>query len=238
MTHPTPMAARVSRAHTQQRGHTADLSPFDLHAARRSSVSERGSVGASRAPLMERAYLPRPAGATGGVSAGTARHATLGSALAGTMWAWAPPARVPAHHRTREQEHVSPAASPVIQSGGRHSEAEAKARTPVELSMPSALLRAMAAAAASAGRRECDVWAEAAREWLLRHSQDDDPPPPPAAAAPDPTAPRSARERCWTAIDVLLNDLRGPTRPHPAAPAAVVPASVASVARYPASPAA
>ena len=236
MTHVTPSANRFALPHEQQRGHTPDHSPAGLQPMRSAGESENGVRGGFRARLEESTRLARSAGIPGGITTGTARHPTLGSALAGPVWTWAPTARHSVRPIATELEHAS-SGSTTIQAGHGRSEANVKASSPVELPMPSALLRAMAAAASTSGRRECDVWAEAAREWLLRHSQDDDPPPPPpAVAAPDPAAPRSARQRCWTAIDVLLNDLRGPSRPHPASPAAL--ASVASVAHYPDYPAA
>jgi hypothetical protein len=78
-----------------------------------------------------------------------------------------------------------------------------------EVRMAPALLAAMTAAAAATGRHESEIWAEAAREWLARHTPDDDPPPPPGAIQRAPVV-RAARDRCWGAIDVLLGDLRHP----------------------------
>lgn len=78
-----------------------------------------------------------------------------------------------------------------------------------EVRMAPDLLHAMTAAARATGRHESEVWAEAAREWLARHTPDDDPPPPPGASAHAPIM-RATRDRCWGAIDVLLGDLRHP----------------------------
>jgi hypothetical protein len=72
------------------------------------------------------------------------------------------------------------------------------------------LLRAMARAAADDGVSEATVWAEAARLWLAAHNNDDPRPPTPGASAPRPRAPETSRERCWSAIDVVLRDLRAP----------------------------
>jgi hypothetical protein len=142
---------------------------------------------AERPPVTRRtrgAVRP-PSDGAGPARAGVAASG-LGSARASTVWAWvqpAPPAPV-------ERAPSAP---------GRTA-----------LPMPPELLRAMAAAAAAAGRSQSSVWAEAARAWLRRHTPDDDPPPPPGAAAAPPAAVRAARERTWTAIDILLNDLRYP----------------------------
>jgi hypothetical protein len=58
---------------------------------------------------------------------------------------------------------------------------------------------------------EATVWAEAARLWLAaRHPEDDPRPPTPGASAPRPRPAEVARERCWSAIDVVLRDLRAP----------------------------
>jgi hypothetical protein len=103
---------------------------------------------------------------------------------------------------------------------------EVRART--EVRMAPALLAAMSEAAATGGRSQSEVWAEAAREWLLRHRPEDDPqPPPPAASALRPAAQRAAaeRERCWAAIDILLSDLRAPQPMRPVARDGLEPAA-------------
>jgi hypothetical protein len=112
----------------------------------------------------------------------------LGSARAGASWGWAEPVAPRAHREPR------PA-----------SLAERK-----ELPMARDLLRAMALAAAEAGESEATVWAEAARMWLAARHADDPRPPTPGASAPRPRHAESARERCWSAIDVVLRDLRAP----------------------------
>lgn len=92
------------------------------------------------------------------------------------------------------------------------------ARTEVRIA-PS-ILRAMAEAATESGRGESAVWAEAARAWLAGHAG--------AAGATWTPAPAqsageamgtgaherivAARRRCWSAIDILLGDLRAPRR--------------------------
>ena len=71
------------------------------------------------------------------------------------------------------------------------------------------------------GRSEDDIWAEAAREWLLRRLRNDEPPPttPAAASLPNPRA-----SRLWSEIDVMLAELRQPryiaASPEPTMPAA------------------
>jgi hypothetical protein len=114
--------------------------------------------------------------------------AALGSARAGAAWGWAEP--------------TAPAVTEV-------RPAAAADRT--ELPMARDLLRAMALAATEAGVSEATVWAEAARLWLAaRHPEDDPRPPTPGVAAPRPRPAEAARERCWSAIDVVLRDLRAP----------------------------
>jgi hypothetical protein len=125
----------------------------------------------------------------------------LASARAGATWGWAEPAPPP---------RTEPPAATVA------------ART--ELPMARDLLRAMARAAAEAGVSEAIVWAEAARLWLATRRPEDDPrPPTPGASAPRPRPVESTRERCWSAIDVMLRDLRTPlplvARSSPARPA-------------------
>lgn len=132
-------------------------------------------------------------------------HARLGAATAAPIWGWARPSRSGA----RQVETV---AAEVTRRGAT----TAPERT--ELPMAPTLLRAMTEAARATGRSESEVWAEAAREWLRWHTHGDDPQPPePGASAPHPAAVRDERERCWQAIDVLVNDLRAPQPARPAA---------------------
>ncbi len=158
----------------------------------------------------------------------------LGSAYPGSSWAWATPA-TQGHHRqpaaVRKPLRAPPATPMVLplrslpvppaQVPGRHVQRfsaplpapralpqlpASAART--ELPMPRALLSAMSEAATVVGRSESAIWAEAAHEWLQRHRQDEDPrPPTPGARALRPSA---VRDRCWSAIDILLHDLRAP----------------------------
>lgn len=135
-----------------------------------------------------RGAATRPVAATGQGGDSAARSG-LGAARAGVTWRWASPA------------------SPVVQASGvRRAPAMAPGATPI--AVPERLLRAMRAAACASGRSESEVWAEAAREWLRQRQQDDGPLPPPAAAAL--AIPRRARS--WSAIDVVLADLRQPRR--------------------------
>lgn len=72
------------------------------------------------------------------------------------------------------------------------------------------VLRAMTTAAQHAGRSVGDVWAEAAREWLLRRSLEADY----DALLNAPSRHREAaaltgqRVRLWTSIDSYMGDLR------------------------------
>ncbi len=79
------------------------------------------------------------------------------------------------------------------------------------------LAQTIAEAAQLLGRDESVIWAEAAREWLSHHlglvaigpddAHDDPPPTAPAAAVAVMTR---RTNRCWSAIDALLADLRAP----------------------------
>lgn len=169
-----------------------------------------------------RAYAG-PAGARHAGGAESATHVepvtlrsrpAFGSAVAGPTWRWAertravstpPPTALPPRIAREAAISSHPAADTTLPAGSAGS----GARTEVRIAP--ALLRAMEIAASVRGRPMGEVWAEAAREWLLRHAEDDDPQPPsPATAAPRSLASRSTRDRCWTAIDVLLGDLRAP----------------------------
>ncbi len=76
----------------------------------------------------------------------------------------------------------------------------------------------MAEMARVMGRSEDDIWAEAAREWLMRRLRNDGPPPTTPAAAPVPCARPS---RMWNEIDEMLAELRHPRYViSPAAPVA------------------
>jgi hypothetical protein len=74
------------------------------------------------------------------------------------------------------------------------------------------ILRAMAMAANHAGRSTSEIWAEAAREWLLRKSLDADydvlahmP-----AKKRDDGALDQMRKRLWSSIDTSLEAIRAP----------------------------
>ena len=116
-------------------------------------------------------------------SSGTATPG-MSSASAGPTWRWTSATYEPA------------VAEPIVVS------------TPVEpahVRIPADLVRRMSLEARLSDRSESEVWAEAARAWLMRRDRDDDfPPTPPAAAQPCPRRERTA----WVAIDALLVDLR------------------------------
>jgi hypothetical protein len=176
--------------------------------------------------LMRRAPMSGPL-----ISASHAHlGSSLGSASAAPIWAWsgvgsaarrafAPPpsvavsAAVPATRPMPPRRDPAPAPSPASAPTPPRAD-----DAPRAVHIPGEVLRAMAATAARTGRRESELWAEAAREWLDRQANHDD--PPPAAALAPTSALRATRERCWSAIDILLSDLRAPDRaPMPAMPA-------------------
>jgi hypothetical protein len=129
---------------------------------------------------------------------------TLGTATAASRWGWASPqAEVVAPARVQDDEE--PVATALV--------------------VTRALRAEMAEMAQMMGKSEDDVWAEAAREWLLRRMRNDEPPPTTPAAAPVAN-PRT--RRMWSEIDEMLAALRNPRyvaapsfpRPEPAVPAA------------------
>ena len=123
-----------------------------------------------------------------GAPTGASRaSAGLGSAHAGSQWAWA-------------VAPVRPAARPAEPTTARAPHPGASLRAPVEL------LSQMADAASALGRSESDVWVEAAREWLRRRAIS--PVTPPAAPAQSAEPRRIAR--VWDDIDALLTELRAP----------------------------
>jgi hypothetical protein len=157
-------------------------------------------------------------------SAPTKTTASLGAATAGPLWGWSDAkASAPRWHGLRPLgtrgttalfESPRPAAiQPATQPAARHT-------APVVLRIAPVVLRAMSLAATLTGRDEREIWTEAAREWLDRHLEDDPEPPEPGATAPVRCAERATRLHTWTAIDVLLRDLRAPlpeTEDEPAA---------------------
>jgi hypothetical protein len=135
-------------------------------------------------PSGERMVSVRPLG--GATDAGG-----LGTARAGDRWRWAPV-------RVELRPRGAGAAD------GR-SEPRRIATSASAVRIPEGVLRTMREAAWSAGRTESEIWAEAAREWLMRRARDDEPQPPTPAAAALPV-PRIAH--AWHAIDALLAELR------------------------------
>jgi hypothetical protein len=144
--------------------------------------------------------------------------AGLAAATAGPLWAWA--------DGTDDEAHPTHWHGPrALSANGRAQLFEVRPptplrplapatttprRRPVVLPMAPGLLRAMSLASVRQGRAEGEIWAEAAREWLARHQGDDPEPPTPGASAPVWRAERDLRTRCWSAIDVLMGDLRAP----------------------------
>ena len=138
-------------------------------------------------------------------SGGAVAASGLGTARADERWRWAPLGT-----------------ASVARSGDVSFERSRDVRrtitSPSAVRIPEKVLSMMREAAWRAGRTESEIWAEAAREWLLRRLRDDEPQPPtPAAALP---VPRMAQ--AWRAIDTLLAELRTSTEREPsiAAPAA------------------
>jgi hypothetical protein len=127
---------------------------------------------------------------------------SLGSATADARWRWEAP----------EAGNVTP----ITVERGNSDELVA-----TRLGVARELRDEMAEMARMMGRSEDDIWAEAAREWLMRRLRNDGPPPTTPAAAPVPGARPS---RMWNEIDELLTELRHPryiTAPAtPTAPAA------------------
>jgi hypothetical protein len=73
------------------------------------------------------------------------------------------------------------------------------------------VLRAMSMAANHAGRTVSEVWAEAAREWLLRKSLDADYDVlahMPARKRPEDAQLEATRSRLWNGIDTLMVAIR------------------------------
>ncbi len=127
---------------------------------------------------------------------------SLGTATADARWRWASP----------EADNVTP----ITAERGNSDKLVA-----TRLGVTSELRAEMSEMARVMGRSEDDIWAEAAREWLMRRLRNDGPPPTTPAAAPVPGARPS---RMWNEIDELLTELRHPryiTAPAtPTAPAA------------------
>ena len=126
---------------------------------------------------------------------------SLGSATADARWRWA-----------------SPEAGRVTATTTERITADKPA---TRLGVARELRAEMAEMARVMGRSEDDIWAEAAREWLMRRLRNEGPPPTTPAAAP---VPGERPSRMWNEIDELLSELRHPryiTAPAtPTAPAA------------------
>lgn len=125
---------------------------------------------------------------------------SLGTATADARWRWASP-------------HAGAISPTSIRDDG-HAVA-------THLIVTRELRAEMAEMALAMGRSEDEIWAEAAREWLIRRMRNDEPPPTTPAAAPIPNV---RTRRLWGEIDAMLADLRRPryiaAPPEPTAPAA------------------
>ena len=140
-------------------------------------------------PSGERVVSVRPVG--GAMSAGDSARRGRATAGNGRRFGWrcAPRCAAVAAEERSEPRRIATSASAVR--------------------IPEGVLRTMRKAAWSAGRTESEIWAEAAREWLMRRARDDEPQPPTPAAAALPV-PRMAH--AWHAIDALLAELRMSSR--------------------------
>jgi hypothetical protein len=137
---------------------------------------------------------------------------SLGTATAAARWQWASP-------------NAGPVATAIVDrdDDDYDDECDDIDREPVATSLLVArdLRSEMAEMAHALGRSEDDIWAEAAREWLVRRLRNDEPPPTTPAAAPVPNVRTS---RMWSEIDAMLAELRHPR--YVAAPVApAVPAA-------------
>jgi hypothetical protein len=157
--------------------------------------------------------VPEEAGASRSTQGARSESAArLVAASAGPLWAWAGGASsAPRWHRARQMSASGGGYLFALPHAGRASApASATDKPPAVLPMAPGVLRAMSLAAQAKGCPESEIWAEAAREWLMRHLGDDPEPPTPGASAPVRRVERESRLRCWSAIDVLLRDLRAP----------------------------
>ena len=127
---------------------------------------------------------------------------SLGTATADARWRWASP-------------NVGRVALAVVDCAADDEPFVA------QLGVTRELCAEMAEMAEVMGRSEDDIWAEAAREWLMRRLRTDGPPPTTPAAAPVLSARPS---RMWNEIDAMLAELRHPryiaTPAEPSVPAA------------------
>jgi hypothetical protein len=123
----------------------------------------------------------------------------LGSATAHTRWRWTSPLsrRAPATNL--------PVTLPAARE--RHERHERHAAVTKRVHVSRELRAEMAQMARALGRSEDEIWAEAAREWLLRRMRNDEPPPTTPAAA---SLPNPRTRRMWSEIDAMLAELRHP----------------------------
>lgn len=117
---------------------------------------------------------------------------SLGAATADARWRWASPHAgcVTTDTVVRDDE-----------DGADHASMATRLHVAPELRAE------MAGMAQAMGRSEDDIWAEAAREWLLRRLRNDEPPPTTPAAA---SLPNPRTSRLWNEIDDMLAELRQP----------------------------
>ena len=131
---------------------------------------------------------------------------SLGAATADARWRWASP------HAGCVTTDV------VVRDDQDDADRDAMA---TRLCVAPELRAEMAGMAQTLGRSEDDIWAEAAREWLLRRLRNDEPPPTTPAAA---SLPHPRTSRLWSEIDDMLAELRQPryvaAPPEPTMPAA------------------
>lgn len=122
---------------------------------------------------------------------------TLGAATAHSRWRWASPFSS-GRAQTRAQAQVV-ASQPSVH--------ERPVAVTKRVHVSRELRTEMATMARTLGRSEDDIWAEAAREWLMRRVRNDEPPPTTPAAA---SLPNVRTRRMWNEIDMLLAEMRQP----------------------------
>ena len=127
---------------------------------------------------------------------------SLGAATADARWRWASP------HAGR----MTDAATLVEDDDSGYEGYEGyddadRASVATRLHVAPELRAEMSGMAQALGRSEDDIWAEAAREWLLRRLRNDEPPPTTPAAT---SLPNPRTRRLWNEIDEMLLELRQP----------------------------
>ena len=138
---------------------------------------------------------------TTALSVWTPATRSLGAATADARWRWASP------HAGRMTDAATLAEDADGYDGYDGYEDADRASVATRLHVAPELRTEMSGMAQALGRSEDDIWAEAAREWLLRRLRNDEPPPTTPAAA---SLPNPRTRRLWNEIDEMLLELRQP----------------------------